>query len=40
MPDTNGVATVLIGEGTPLPANQSIESEAFLPGWKLIKDLV
>jgi hypothetical protein len=40
MPDTNGVVTALIRKGTPLPANPSIESEAFLPGWKLIKDLV
>jgi hypothetical protein len=39
MPDTDGVVTILIREGTPLPANLSIESEAYLPGWKLIKDL-
>lgn len=39
MPDSDGVATILIREGTPLPANLSIESEAFLPGWRLIKDL-
>lgn len=39
MPYTDGVATILIREGTPLPANLSIESEAFLPGWRLIKDL-
>jgi hypothetical protein len=39
MPDTNGVVTILIREGTPLPANQSIESEAFLPGWRLARDL-
>jgi hypothetical protein len=39
MPDTKGVVTNLIREGTPLPANQSIESEAFLPGWRSIKDL-
>lgn len=39
MPDTNGVVTILIKEGAPLPANLSIESEAFLPGWRLIKDL-
>jgi hypothetical protein len=38
MPDTNGV-TILIREGTPLPANQSIESEAFLSGWRSIKNL-
>ncbi len=39
MPDANGVVTILIREGTPLPANRSIESEAFVPGWRLIKDL-
>jgi hypothetical protein len=39
MPDANGVVTILIREGTPLPAHQSIESEAFVPGWRLIKDL-
>ena len=39
MPDSDGVATILIREGTPLPANLSIESEAFLPGWRLIKNL-
>jgi hypothetical protein len=39
MPDANGGVTILIREGTPLPANLSIESEAFLPGWRLIKDL-
>jgi hypothetical protein len=39
MPYTDGEATILIREGTPLPANLSTESEAFLPGWRLIKDL-
>jgi hypothetical protein len=39
MPDANGVVTILIREGTPLPANQSIEMEAFLPGWGSIKNL-
>ena len=39
MPDANGAVTILIREGTRLPANHSIESEAFLPGWRLIKDL-
>ena len=39
MPDANGVVTILIREGTPLPAHQSIESEAFVPGWRRIKDL-
>lgn len=39
MPDANGVVTILIREGTSLPAHQPIESEAFVPGWRLIKDL-
>jgi hypothetical protein len=39
MPDADGVATILIREGTRLPANQPIESEAFLPGWRLVKGL-
>lgn len=39
MPDANAVVTILIREGTPLPANQSIEIEAFLPGWRSIKNL-
>jgi len=29
----------LIREDTPLPANLSIESEAFLPGWRVVKNL-
>jgi hypothetical protein len=39
MPDTNGARSILIREATPLPANLSIESEAFLPGWRVIKNL-
>lgn len=39
MPDVDGAAILLIREGTPLPANLSTESEAFLPGWGAIKDL-
>src|SRR5712692_2149803 len=39
MPGTNRARTILIREDTPLPTNLSIESEAFLPGWRLIKDL-
>ncbi len=29
----------MIREDTPLPANLSIESEAFLPGWRVVKNL-
>jgi predicted amino acid-binding ACT domain protein len=39
MPDTNGARSILIREATPLPANLSIETEAFLPGWRVIKNL-
>ncbi len=39
MPDTNRAKTVLIREDTPLPENLSIESEAFLPGWRVVKNL-
>jgi hypothetical protein len=39
MPDTNTERTILIREDTPLPANLSIESEAFLPGWRAVKNL-
>jgi hypothetical protein len=39
MPDIKGAMAILIREGTRLPANVSIESEAFLPGWRLIKGL-
>jgi len=38
MPDTNGARTILIMEATPLPAKLSIESEAFLPGWRVVKN--
>jgi hypothetical protein len=39
MPDTNRVTTILIREDTPLLANLSIESEAFLPGWRVVRNL-
>ena len=39
MPDADGVAIILIREGTSLPSSLSTESEAFLPGWGLIKNL-
>ena len=39
MPETNGARTILIREATPLPANVSIESEFFLPGWRVVKNL-
>src|SRR5438309_8441719 len=39
MSDTNSAGTILIREDTRLPANLSIESEAFLPGWRVVKNL-
>ncbi len=39
MSDTNSAGTIFIKEDTPLPANLPIESEAFLPGWRAVKNL-
>ncbi len=39
MLDTNRARTILIREDTPLPANLPIKSEAFLPGWRVVKNL-
>lgn len=39
MSQINRTRTVLIREGTPLPTALPIESEAFLPGWRLVKNL-
>ena len=39
MPDINRTMTICIKEDTPFPANLPIESEAFLPGWKVVKNL-
>src|SRR2546428_3526715 len=39
MPDINRTMTIFIKEDTPLPANLPIESEAFLPGWRVVKNL-
>src|SRR5258707_15648003 len=39
MPGTNRARTILISEDTPLAANLPIESEAFLPGWRVVKNL-
>jgi hypothetical protein len=36
---TNMSGTILIRDDTPLPAGLAIESEAFLPGWKAVKNL-
>ncbi|MFI5058835.1 MAG: hypothetical protein ACHQLQ_11670 [Candidatus Acidiferrales bacterium] len=39
MTDTNKSGPIFIREDTPLPENLSIESEAFLPGWRIVKNL-
>jgi len=39
MPGINRARTILIREDTPLPANLPIESEAFLPGWRAVRNL-
>src|SRR5260370_3630186 len=39
MPDTNRTMTIFIKEDTPLPANLPIESGAFFPGWRVVKNL-
>ena len=39
MSDMNRTGTIFIKEGMPLPATLSIESEAFLPGWKVLRNL-
>jgi hypothetical protein len=39
MSDTSRTRTVFIREDTPLPTTLSIESEAFLPGWRVVKNL-
>jgi hypothetical protein len=39
MSDANNSGTIFLREGTPLPASLSIESEAFLPGWRIVRNL-
>jgi hypothetical protein len=39
MSETNKTSTVFIREGTALPAMRSMESESFLPGWRVVKNL-
>jgi hypothetical protein len=39
MSDINRGRTIFIKEDTPLPATLSIETEAFLPGWWVVKNL-
>jgi hypothetical protein len=39
MSDINRTRTIFIKEDTPLPRTLSIESEAFLPGWRVVVNL-
>lgn len=39
MSEINKTRTVFIREGTPLPTMRSMESERFLPGWRIVKNL-
>ena len=39
MPGSDRAGTILIREDTALPADLPIESEAFLPGWRIVKNL-
>ena len=39
MSETNKARTVFIREGTPLPTMRSMESEPFLPGWRIVTNL-
>jgi hypothetical protein len=39
MSDTKTSGTILLRENTLLPASLSIESEGFLPGWRVVRNL-
>ncbi len=39
MSSINRTRTIFIREGTSLPTTLAIESEAFLPGWRVVKNL-
>ncbi len=39
MSEINKTRTVFIREGTPLPTMRSMESEPFLAGWRIVKNL-
>jgi hypothetical protein len=39
MSDINRARIIFIKEDTPLPTTLSIETEAFLPGWRVVKNL-
>lgn len=39
MSDMNGTKTIFIKEDTPLPTTLSIQSEAFLPCWRVVRNV-
>src|SRR5437016_9369021 len=39
MSDNNTPETILIRESTLLPAGLAVESEVFLPGWRVVKNI-
>jgi hypothetical protein len=39
MADTNAVQAILIRENTLLPVGCALETQAFLPGWRIVRDL-
>jgi hypothetical protein len=39
MTETNQSETIFIREDTPLPGSLSLESEGFLPGWRVVRNL-
>ena len=39
MPDITEAGRIFIREGTPLPEALHLESELYMPGWRLVKDL-
>jgi hypothetical protein len=39
VPDLAGAGTIFLREGTPLPDTLQLESESYLPGWRLVKNL-
>jgi len=39
MTEIDRTGTVFISEGTPLPTALSMESDRFLPGWRIVKNL-
>jgi hypothetical protein len=39
MPDVPEAGRVFIREGTPLPADLQVETESYMPGWRLVRNL-